>query len=208
MSILNKLACSLGRRDEVPNQELAEQIVAENDTAAVKELIELLSHKNKNIQSDCIKVLYEIGARNVALIAGYHKDFGKLLDSKNNRLVWGAMIALDVIAAENPKGVYGLLAKIVATVNSGSVITRDHAVGILAKLGKLKQYAAECVPLLLEQLAQCPNTQFPTYCEHSLPVINDNNRQQFQKVMNARLNDLEKDSQRKRVAKVLKKIGG
>ena len=39
MTILNKLACSLGRRDEVPNQELAEQIVAANDAAAVKELI-------------------------------------------------------------------------------------------------------------------------------------------------------------------------
>lgn len=208
MSILTKLASSLGRRDEVPNQELAEQIVATNDAAAVKELVENLSNKDKNIQSDCIKVLYEIGERNAALIAGYRNEFGKLLDSKNNRLVWGAMTALDAIAAENPKGVHSLLAKIMATAGSGSVITRDHAVGILVKLSALKPYAANCIPLLLEQLAQCPNNQFPMYCEHSLAIINDGNRQQFQKVMSARLNDLEKESQKKRVAKVLKKIGG
>lgn len=208
MTILNKLACSLGRRDEVPNQELAEQIVAANDAAAVKELIENLSNKDKNIQSDCIKVLYEIGGRNAKMIAGYHKEFGNLLESKNNRLVWGAMTALDTIASENPKGVRGLLAKIMATADSGSVITRDHAVGVLVKLGALKQYAPECLPLLLEQLAQCPNNQFPMYCENSLAVINDGNSLQFQKVMKARLGNLEKESQKKRVAKVLKKIGG
>jgi hypothetical protein len=208
MSVLNKLACSLGRRDEVPNQELAEQIVADNDTTAVKELIENLSNKDKNIQSDCIKALYEIGERNAKLIAAYHKEFGQLLDSKNNRLVWGAMTALDAIAAENPKGVHGLLTKIMATADSGSVITRDHTVGVLVKLGVLKLYAADCIPLLLEQLAQCPNNQFPMYCEKSLAVINDSNRERFQKVMKARLDDLEKESQKKRIAKVLKKIGG
>lgn len=208
MSILDKLAISLGRRDEVPNQELAAQIVESNDAAAVEELIRNLWNKDRNIQSDCIKTLYEIGERNAGMIAAYHKEFGLLLESKNNRLVWGAMTALDAIAAENPKGVYSLLAKIMATADSGSVITRDHAVGVLVKLGALKQYAAQCIPLLLEQLAQCPNNQFPMYCEKSLAVINESNGLQFQKVLKARLGNLEKESQQRRVAKVLKKIGG
>ncbi len=208
MSVLPKLACSLGRRDEVPNQELAEQVVAANDADAVEELVTNLWNKDRNIQSDCIKTLYEIGGRNAKLIAGYHKEFGLMLESKHNRLVWGAMTALDAIAAENPKGVYSLLAKIMATADAGSVITRDHAVGVLVKLGALKQYSADCIPLLLEQLARCPDNQFPMYCEKALAVINDSNGLQFQKVMKARLSNLEKESQQKRVAKVLKKIGG
>ena len=61
MSVLDRLASSLGRRDEVPNQILAKQIVAKNDKVAVKELAENLSNKDKNIQSDCIKFLYVIG---------------------------------------------------------------------------------------------------------------------------------------------------
>lgn len=61
MSILPKLASSLGRRDEVPNQELAKQLVKSKDKKAIVELVENLSKKDKNIQSDCIKVLYEIG---------------------------------------------------------------------------------------------------------------------------------------------------
>jgi hypothetical protein len=102
MTILNRLATALKRRDETPNQLLAEEIVRTNDEYAVEELVENLRNKNRNIQSDCIKVLYEIGERNPALIAGRHKQFGELLDSPNNRLVWGAMTALDAITAKEP----------------------------------------------------------------------------------------------------------
>ena len=87
MTILNRLATALKRRNETPNQLLAEEIVRTNDEYAVEELVENLRNKNRNIQSDCIKVFYEIGERKPALIAGFHKQFGKLLDSPNNRLV-------------------------------------------------------------------------------------------------------------------------
>ncbi len=51
MTVLNKLATSLNRRDEVPNQELGQRIVSENNAAAVKELIGALHHGDKAIQS-------------------------------------------------------------------------------------------------------------------------------------------------------------
>ncbi|HKR58976.1 MAG TPA: hypothetical protein VJS64_04525, partial [Pyrinomonadaceae bacterium] len=60
MTILDKLATSLGRRDEVPNQALAAEIVRAKNKDAVEELAENLTNKNKGIQSDCIKVLYEV----------------------------------------------------------------------------------------------------------------------------------------------------
>lgn len=206
MTILNKLSSALKRRDEVPNQALAREVAQANDRAAVNELVENLAHTDKNIQSDCIKVLYEIGATNPALIAEHYKAFGKLLDSKNNRLVWGAMTALDAIALEQPQGVYGLLAKILATAEAGTVITRDHAVGILVKLGGLKKYADKCFPLLLEQLRACPNNQFPMYAEMALTIANGNNKAELQKVMQARLGKLEKESQQKRILQALKRL--
>lgn len=206
MSVLDKLATAFNQRDEVPNQELAKEIVRTNDRAAVKELVENLANKDKRLQSDCIKVLYEIGGREPALIAPYYREFGKLLDSKNNRLVWGAMIALDSLTMQEPKGVHGLLAKVLDVADRGSVISRDHGVGILVKLGTLKQYAGECMPLLLEQLLACPNNQFPMYAEMSLALVNDKNRAALQNVMTRRLDGLEKKSHEKRVAKVLKRL--
>ncbi len=176
------------------------------DRLAVRELVKNLTNNDKNIQSDCIKALYEIGESEPALIAPHYREFGKLLDSKNNRLVWGAMIALDSITTKEPKGIHSLLAKILNVADSGSVITRDHAVGILVKLWTLKQYAAECLPLLIEQLLTCPDNQFPMYAEMSLAVVTERNRKALQNVIKRRLEGLEKESQRKRIAKVLNRL--
>ena len=208
MSVLDKLATTLGRRDEVPNQELARKIVGKRDSAAVQELIDNLNHKNKGIQNDCIKTLYEIGSANPNLVAKYYKEFGKLLESKNNRLVWGGMTALDTIALKEPKGVHSMLSKILdAADNSGSVIARDHAVGILAKLATLKPYRRDCIALLLEQLMSCPDNQFPMYVEMCAPVIDAENKGRFRKIIEKRAAELERESAKKRVAKVLKRLG-
>jgi hypothetical protein len=206
MTVLDKLATALNRRDEVPNQLLAAEIVSTNDQPAVKELVDNLSNKNRAIQNDCIKVLYEIGARRPDLIAGYYREFGKLVDSRNNRLAWGAMTALDTIADHDPKAIYSLLGRIMEAADSGSVITRDHAVGILTKLGTLKAYERNCLPLLLDQLRTCPTNQLAMYAEKSLAVATDRNKKELVKVLAGRLDDLEKDSQVKRLQKVLKRL--
>jgi hypothetical protein len=206
MTVLNQLASSRNRRDEVPNQELAFEIVRKDDSNSVKELVDNLSNKNRAIQSDCIKVLYEIGERRPSLIARYYREFGALLESNNNRLAWGAMIALDSITHEEPKSVYSLLPKLLAGARTWSVISRDHAVGILAKLGTLEQYAEKCIPLLIDQLSSCPNNQFPMYAERSLPAITTKHYKAFHSTLVSRLKQLEKDSQKKRVIKLINRI--
>jgi hypothetical protein len=206
MSVLDKLASSLGHRDEKPNQVLAAQIVKTKDKKAVKELVENLSNKDKNIQSDCIKVLYEIGEQEPKLIADYDKEFLKLLESKNNRLVWGAMTALDCIAALNPKEIYKDLSRILKASDSGSVITKDHAVGILIKIAAEKQYADNALTLLLGELKTCPTNQLPMYAENAIPVIGDKYKKDFIKVLSSRLKEIEKESKVKRVEKVIKKL--
>lgn len=140
MTIINQLATSLNRRDEVPNQELAKRIVDKKDKKAVRELVDNLDNKSKDIQNDCIKVLYEIGERAPALLSKYAKVFVALLDHKNNRLQWGAMTAIATITLEDPKTIYASISKIIAAADKGSVITNDQCVNILIKLCSIKQY--------------------------------------------------------------------
>jgi len=208
MSVLNKIASSLNRRDEVPNQELAHEIVDENNKQAVKELVENLNNKSKDIQDDCIKVLYEIGERKPALVADYAKDFIALLDNKNNRLQWGGMTALATIVLENPKVIYTALPKIVAAADNGTVITKDHCVNILVKLCSVKQYADDAFALLMEQILNSPTNQMPTYAEKAMPFVNDKNKAVFLKTLLSRVNDIESETKRKRLEKVMKKVGG
>lgn len=207
MSVLAQLASALGRRDEVPNQELAKVLATTQNSLAISELVENLSNKDKAIQSDCIKVLYEIGYINPALIAPHVQAFVKLLGNKQNRLVWGAMIALDVAAGVNPDEVHRYLPEIIRTADSGSVITRDHAVGVLIHLMRKAEYADDCFALLLEQLSGCPTNQLPMYAENALPVITAKYRSGFIQTLSVRLPEIEKDSKRARVEKVIRKAG-
>jgi hypothetical protein len=206
MPALDFLSTSLGRKDEVPNQLLARKICENNDKSAVKELVENLYHKNKSIQGDCIKTLYEIGEHNPLLIAGYVKEFIALLDSKNNRLQWGAMTAIDTITAENKKEVFGALGKIIKVVESGSVITRDHYVNILVKLCADKKYSGKVFPLITEQIMGCPVNQLPMYAERALPIIDEGNKSAFLRALTKRLADVEQESKRKRMEKVIRKL--
>ena len=98
MSALQRIAYFQDRRDEVPNQELAKELAAKKDRKGIQEIAANLWNENSQIQSDCLKVLYEIGYLQPKLVAPYTGDFLKLLHSRNNRLVWGAMIALSTVA--------------------------------------------------------------------------------------------------------------
>lgn len=204
--ILGRLATSLGVRDENPNIELAKSIAASMDTEAVEILVEHLQGKSSAIQSDCIKALYETGYLQPALLAPYISIFVQLLKHKNNRLQWGAMTALDSISAVDPDGVFKHLPTIMDAADRGSVITRDHAVGILAQLLLHKKHASSAFPLLIEQLMKCPPNQFAMYAEKSAPGISAAQKEEFIHTLQARMSDLEKDSQKKRVEKVLRKM--
>lgn len=208
MSVTEKLASSLQHRDEAPNLELAEKIASQKDRQAVEELIGNLNNTSKDIQNDCIKVLYEIGNIDSDLIAKYAKEFIGLLVSKNNRLQWGAMMAIDSISLHKPEYVYASIPKILAAADKGSVITKDYAVSILVKLCSVKQYADPAFALLNEQLLKSPANQLPMYAEKAMVIINAKNKKDFVQTLSLRLEDIDKEPKRKRVEKVIKKVSG
>lgn len=207
MSVISRLATSLNRRDEVPNQELAIEIAVNADMGAVAELVESLNHKSKDIRHDCIKVLYETGERAPSMIATYADQFAGLLDSKDNRMQWGGMTALNAIVFERPDVVFTAIAKLAAVADKGSVITRDNFVAILIKLSSIPQYSEQTLPLLNEQMLSCPANQLPMYAENALPVMGGSQKQEFVRTLSSRLGDFEKESKRQRVEKVLKRLG-
>jgi len=116
------------------------------------------------------------------------------------------MTALNSITLENPKAIYASLPGIVAAANKGSVITKDHAVNILIKLCSLKQYADHAFSLLNEQLVSSPANQLPMYAEKALPIITGKNKALFIATLTSRLTDIDKDTKRKRIEKVIKKL--
>ena len=206
MSVLQLLSSSIGRKDKEQNKKLAAEIVNQENIEAIKELVVNLNSNDKNIQSDCIDTLYETGYRKPELIADYYKDFLKLLESKNNRLVWGGMIALSTITDLKHEEVFGSIDKIIAIIDDGSVITIDNGVKILIKLTKHSEYFETTNHLLMEQLLKCPIKQLPMYSERTLECITDRNKMEFVQLLENRFPECEKESQKKRLEKILKRM--
>ncbi len=206
MSALAQLATSLGRVDELPNIALAESIAAEKNISAIRELVDVLNGKDKALKSDALKVLYEVGYRAPELIAPFIAQFKNLLANPDNRLVWGAMCAIDGIATIKPDAVFMILPQIMAAVDRGTVITRDHAVKTLAKLAAHERFARTAMPLLLEQLRTAPVNQFPMYAELVAAIVFPQDVNNMRQILEARLPELPNEAKKKRVEKALRRL--
>lgn len=206
MSVLNQIAFYQNRRDEVPNQELARTLAAAKDKAGVQEIAENLWNKNKNIHSDCLKVLYEIGYIDPDLIADYVEDFLKLLKSKNNRMVWGAMIALGTVADKRPHDIWVKIDDVIHTVDQGSVITVVWGVKVMAAVAAADQrYSQKLFPDLITQLQKCIPRDVPTHAENMLCAVDAGNQQEFLAVLARREPEMS-PSQVARLKKVIRTL--
>ncbi len=187
MSALERIAFFQNRRDEVPNQQLAKELAETEDRAGIAEIARNLQHKNQSVQSDCLKVLYEIGYLKPELIAEYAPEFLALLRSKNNRMVWGAMIALATIADKKPNDIYEQLPAVTDTIDHGTLITVVWGVKALAKVAAAnKTYKQKIFPYLMAQLKKCIPRDVPMHAESILPAIDQTNKQEFLSLIEAR----------------------
>lgn len=206
MSVLNKLASALGRNDEVPNQMLAKEIAVAGDKAAVRELVANLSNKDKAIQSDCIKVLYEIGALKPDLIADYVDDFVRVLQGRNNRLIWGAMTALGAIADQRAAYIWKHVEVIIDSTEHGSVITQDWGVRVLAAVSAQdKTYEKRIFPFLIGFLQKCPPKDLPRHAASVMVAVNASNRGEIGSILEARAPSL-RPAQARRLDQIIRKL--
>jgi len=206
MSALDQIAYFQDRRDEVPNQQLAQKLARAKDKVGIREIAAGLTHDKTQVQNDCIKVLYEIGALDPALIGGYVDEFIKLLTSKNNRLVWGGMTALAALAELKAEALYARAAELQRAVDAGSVITKDNGIKALAVVASTSPARRKTLmPYLLNQLATCRPKDVPQYAEKIAVAVDASQRTAFSAVLEKRMRDMT-GAQVVRVKKVLKAV--
>ena len=206
--VLNQLANALGRRDEVPNQELAHKLAAENDVEGIQEIVDNLGNQDLRIQNDCLKVLYEIGFIEPKLVAPYANEFLKLLGSLNNRQVWGGMIGLSTIAALRADALFPNVKTIMQAMAKGSVITVDAGVLTLAEIAAQDpNYNQSILPFLLDHLRNCRPKDLPQHSGKTFAAITSQDKSVFIQILETRLPELSA-RQAKRVRKVITQAEG
>jgi len=206
MSVLNKIAYFQNRRDEVPNQELARELAETKNKKGIQEIAENLGHENQNVQSDCLKVLYEIGYLAPELIADYVDDFLKLLKSKNNRMVWGGMIALATIAETKPREIWKNVDDVIDAIDHGTLITVVGGIKTLARVASTnKRYRDKLFPFLIKYLKTCIPRDVPTHAESILCAVDGRHKDEFLSVLESRRAEMT-PSQLTRLRKITKQL--
>jgi hypothetical protein len=204
MSILYKLASSLGRRDVEPNQKLALQIIERNDKLAIVELIENTANRNENIQADCIEVLCEIGKYKPIMIMEFDNFFIQLLSKKNQNLVLGGLEALDYITVLKPDAIYVNLRKIMEVADSGLIISKEHGLSILLQLASVDVYAKEAFSIFLNVFENCALNLYVKYAEKAVLVIKNEFKPILATTLKLRLSKINKnDSKKNRLENVI-----
>lgn len=206
MTVLNQIAYFQNRRDEIPNQELARRLTEMQDESGIQEIAVNLWNKNKNIRSDCLKVLYEIGYLRPELIADYVEDFLRLLKDKDNRMVWGAMIGLATIARLRSQSIWSHIDDVVTVMENGSVITVVWGVKTLSRVASTDlAYRNKLFPILLAQLQKCIPRDIPVHAESISSAVDNTHLMLFLNVLNKRKPELT-SSQLKHLNRVIKKL--
>lgn len=206
MSVLGHLASALGRRDEVPNVELAEKLANTGDGAAIAELAAAIGSAKSAIANDAIKVLYEIGERRPELIAPHADAFFDALASRNNRMIWGALSAIAALTTARPGTVAARLDEVLAAADRSSVIAKDAVVTILAALSASPSHKAVAWPALLAALHTSAVNQTPMYAEKALAAAPLNDPKELADVIESRLAGIHQPPKRKGLEKVLRAL--
>ena len=116
------------------------------------------------------------------------------------------MHTLSTIATERADEIYANIDLIFRTIETGSVITIDNGISVLAQLASTEESREkEIVPYLLEHLQECRPKEIAQHSEKSMAAINARNKKQFVETISKRVDGLSA-SQKTRVRKVLRKI--
>lgn len=189
--LLNRLGYLQTRRDRTPNLDLARDLVARDDMAGIREIAENMQNDNKNIHSDCMNVMYEIGRIDPSLITPYAADFIKFLKSKHHHMVQGAITALAEIAKVAPQLIFKNLAEIQRITETGIDDAVDKSISALAHTAAGgAEYSNVIFPYLLQHLLSCHHKHVPERAEKILPAVNENNNLEFIKTLKKRLESL------------------
>lgn len=205
MSYINEIAYYQKDRSEVPNQVLAKKLANDNNIKGLDEMASYLMDKNKSIASDCLKVLYEASYIKPTLIVDYFDMFRTLLNSKNNRMVWGSMIAISSIARVAPEKVYEIKDLILNKIETGSVITNVHGVYAVIYMASFDVYYSELKEVLFELQKKCRPVDFAKRAESMMDVIRLEDREAYVNLLENRKSELSNAAQ-KRLQKVIKNL--
>ncbi len=203
-SILPRLASSLDHRDEHPNIELAIELANSDDQQAIDELFKITISATKPLRHDALKTLYETALLNPEMLLPHLDQLIDLLQTKDNRMIWGTIQALDALTDLASDYMVSKLDIILDAADRSSVIAKDKTMSILSKLNGKQQYTKLVTPILLMRLIHSAPNQFPMYAEFAAVTIPDTAVPELMQIIKERQKSVASPAKQKRLNNILK----
>jgi hypothetical protein len=136
--------------EKISAESIAERIL--KDRQPLDSVFVVISNGPPGDRFRCSKALLLLSESNPRLLYPGIQDIVNLLESKNQILKWNAIAILGNLASEECKSVMdGILPKLYGFLSCGELITANHAIATLAKIGRaFPEKKKKIIPQLLK----------------------------------------------------------
>jgi hypothetical protein len=192
--LLARLATSVGRSDEMPNLELAADIVFADDADAVSILIAVIERHDDLHAPDAARVVAEVGTRAPDLVLGHAERLIELIDQSRREMLPYTMLALSPVASKHAEALWSsrdLFWQALADLTQPADLAQAGAVRLLASLCAAgPDYARTLAGGLVDLLGKCMPRDVAFFAESVLPALGAAHSHRAKPVLDRRLKEL------------------
>lgn len=192
--LLARLAVSVGRSDDMPNLELAADIVFAEDTDAVATLIAVIERHDDMHAPDAARVVAEVGSRAPDLLGDHADRLVEMIDSSQQEMLPYVMLALSPVASNYAEHLWparDLFWASLADLSQPANLAQGGAVKLLAALCATgPDYARTLAGGLVDLLGKCMPKDVAFFAESVLPALGSAHSHRAKPVLDRRLKEL------------------
>jgi len=192
--VLSRLAISVGRYDEMPNLELAADIVFADDTDAVSVLISVIERHDDLHASDASRVVAEVGTRAPDLLLAHSDRLLEMIDARRNEMLPYVMLALSPVASRYAEQLWtsrDMFWATLADLSQPADLAQGGAVKLLAAIcAASPDYARTLAGGLVDLLGKCMPKDVAFFAESVLPALGGAHSHRAKPVLDRRLKEL------------------
>ena len=192
--ILSRLAISVGRYDEMPNLELAADLVFADDTDAVSALVGVIERHDEHHAPDAARVIAEVGTRAPDLLLAHAERLVEMIDVSQRTMLPFTMLALSPVASRHAEQLWGsrdLFWQALADLTQPADLAQAGAVKLLAALCAAgPDYARTLAGGLVDLLGKCMPKDVAFFAESVLPALGAAHSHRAKPVLDRRLKEL------------------
>lgn len=192
--LLARLAISVGRSDEMPNLELAADIVFADDADAVSILIAVIERHDDVHAPDAARVVAEVGTRAPELVLGHAERLIEMIDPARREMLPFTMLALSPVASKHAEALWpsrDLFWQALADLTQPAELPQAGAVRLLASLCAAgPDYARTLAGGLVDLLGKCMPRDVAFFAESVLPALGAAHSHRAKPVLDRRLKEL------------------